>query len=412
MSNKKDFVVGLDIGTTKICAIVGEIAEAGPNPVIDIIGIGTAPSNGLRKGVVINIDSTVDSIAKAVEEAELMAGVEISTVYTGIAGGHIKSFNSTGIVAIKDKEIQQGDVQRVIDAAKAVAIPLDREVIHIIPQEYVIDDQDGIRDPIGMNGVRLEAKVHIVTGAVSSAQNIIKCANKAGLNVSEICLEPIASAEAVLSQDEKDLGVVLVDIGGGTSDIAIFKEGAIVYTGVLAIGGHHITNDISVGLRTPIAEAEKIKIDYGCSLASLVSNDETIEVPGVGGRKPRILSRRLLAEIIEPRVEEIFQLIHTEIKKSGFADVLSGGVVITGGTTLLEGMPELAEYVFEMPVKRGIPMGIGGLRDVVNSPKFATGVGLLKYGARQMQRTRFPIREKNIYDKVRGSMRTWMKDLF
>jgi cell division protein FtsA len=412
MSNKKDFVVGLDIGTTKICAIVGEIAEAGPNPVIDIIGIGTAPSNGLRKGVVINIDSTVDSIAKAVEEAELMAGVEISTVYTGIAGGHIKSFNSTGIVAIKDKEIQQGDVQRVIDAAKAVAIPLDREVIHIIPQEYVIDDQDGIRDPIGMNGVRLEAKVHIVTGAVSSAQNIIKCANKAGLNVSEICLEPIASAEAVLSQDEKDLGVVLVDIGGGTSDIAIFKEGAIVYTGVLAIGGHHITNDISVGLRTPIAEAEKIKIDYGCALAALVSNDETIEVPGVGGRKPRILSRRLLAEIIEPRVDEIFQLIHTEIKKSGFADVLSGGVVITGGTTLLEGMPELAEYIFEMPVKRGIPMGIGGLRDVVNSPKFATGVGLLKYGARQLQRTRFPIREKNIYDKVRGSMRTWVKDLF
>lgn len=412
MSNKKDFVVGLDIGTTKICCIVGEVAEAGPNPVIDIIGIGTAPSNGLRKGVVINIDSTVDSIAKAVEEAELMAGVEISTVYTGIAGGHIKSFNSTGIVAIKDKEIQQGDVQRVIDAAKAVAIPLDREVIHIIPQEYVIDDQDGIRDPIGMNGVRLEAKVHIVTGAVSSAQNIIKCANKAGLNVSEICLEPIASAEAVLSQDEKDLGVVLVDIGGGTSDIAIFKEGAIVYTGVLAIGGHHITNDISVGLRTPIAEAEKIKIDYGCALASLVSSDDTIEVPGVGGRKPRILSRRLLAEIIEPRVEEIFQLIHSEIQKSGFADVLSGGVVITGGTTLLEGMPELAEFIFEMPVKRGIPMGIGGLRDVVNSPKFATGVGLLKYGARQMQRTRFPIREKNIYDKVRGSMRTWMKDLF
>ena len=356
MSNKKDFVVGLDIGTTKICCIVGEVAEAGPNPVIDIVGIGTAPSNGLRKGVVINIDSTVESISKAVEEAELMAGVEISTVYTGIAGGHIKSFNSTGIVAIKDKEIQQSDIQRVIDAAKAVAIPLDREVIHIIPQEYVIDDQDGIRDPIGMSGVRLEAKVHIVTGAVSSAQNIIKCANKAGLNVSEICLEPIASSEAVLSQDEKDLGVVLVDIGGGTSDIAIFKEGSIVYTGVLAICGHHITNDISVGLRTPIAEAEKIKIDYGCALASLVSSDDTIEVPGVGGRKPRILSRRLLAEIIEPRVEEIFNLIHSEIQKSGYADVLSGGVVIKGGSTLLEGMPELAEFIFEMPVKRGIPM--------------------------------------------------------
>ncbi|MEN9722561.1 MAG: hypothetical protein RJB38_547 [Pseudomonadota bacterium] len=412
MSNKKDFVVGLDIGTTKICCIVGEVSEAGPNSMIDIIGIGTAPSNGLRKGVVINIDSTVDSISKAVEEAELMAGVEISTVYTGIAGGHIKSFNSNGIVAIKDKEIQQGDVQRVIDAAKAVAIPLDREVIHIIPQEYVIDDQDGIRDPIGMSGVRLEAKVHIVTGAVSSAQNIIKCANKAGLNVAEICLEPIASSEAVLAQDERDIGVVLVDIGGGTSDIAIFKDGAIVHTGVLAIGGHHITNDISVGLRAPISEAEKIKIDYGCALASLVNSDDTIEVAGVGGRKPRILSRRLLAEIIEPRVEEIFQLIHTEIQKSGFANVLSGGVVITGGSTLLEGMPELAECVFEMPVKRGLPMGIGGLRDVVNSPKYATGVGLLKYGARQLSRTRFPIREKNIYDKVRGSMRSWMKDLF
>jgi cell division protein FtsA len=416
MSNKKDFVVGLDIGTTKICCIVGEIVESGPNPAIDIIGIGTSPSNGLRKGVVINIDSTVESISKAVEEAELMAGVEISTVYTGIAGGHIKSFNSTGIVAIKDKEISENDVQRVIDAAKAVAIPLDREVIHIIPQEYVIDEQDGIRDPIGMSGVRLEAKVHIVTGAVSSAQNIIKCANKAGLNVAEICLEPIASSEAVLSQDEKDLGVVLVDIGGGTSDIAIFKEGAVVHTGVLAIGGNHITNDISVGLRTPIAEAEKIKIQYGCALASLVSADDTIEVPGVGGRKPRILSRKLLAEIIEPRVEEMFNLIHMEIQKSGFQDVLSGGIVITGGSTLLEGMPELAEYVFEMPVKRGIPAGIGGLRDVVNSPKFATGVGLLKYGAlnygRHMGKNRFTIREKNIYDKVRGSMRTWIKDLF
>jgi cell division protein FtsA len=416
MSNKKDFVVGLDIGTTKICCIVGEIVEPGLNPVIDIIGIGTAPSNGLRKGVVINIDSTVDSITKAVEEAELMAGVEISSVYTGIAGGHIKSFNSTGIVAIKDKEINENDVQRVIDAAKAVAIPLDREVIHIIPQEYVVDEQDGIRDPIGMNGVRLEAKVHIVTGAVSSAQNIIKCANKAGLNVSEICLEPIASSEAVLSQDEKDLGVVLVDIGGGTSDIAIFKEGSVVYTGVLAIGGNHITNDISVGLRTPIAEAEKIKIQHGCALASLVSADDTIEVPGVGGRKPRILSRKLLAEIIEPRVEEIFNLIHTEIQKSGFQDVLSGGIVITGGSTLLEGMPELAEYVFEMPVKRGIPSGIGGLRDVVNSPKFATGVGLLHYGARNLGRhlgrNRFTIRDKNIYDKVRGSMRSWIKDLF
>ncbi|MBS1963466.1 MAG: cell division protein FtsA [Bdellovibrionales bacterium] len=410
--SKKDFVVGLDIGTTKICCIVGEVHERGPNPTIDIIGIGAAPSVGLRKGVVINIDSTVESITKAVEEAELMAGVEISSVFTGIAGGHIKSFNSSGVVAVKDKEINENDVQRCIDAAKAVAIPLDREVIHIMPQEFIIDGQDGIRDPIGMNGMRLEGKVHIVTGAVSSAQNIIKCANKAGLNVTEICLEPIASAAAVLSEDEKDLGVVLVDIGGGTSDIAIFKDGAIVYTGVLAIGGNHITNDIAVGLRCPQHEAEKLKIAHGCGLASLVRPDETIEVAGVGGRKPRMVPRRLLAEIIEPRVEEMFSLIQREVIQSGHGDVLSGGVVITGGSSLLEGMPEMAEFIFEMPVKRGIPQGIGGLRDVVNSPKFATGVGLLKYGARNGSKAKFQIREKNIYDKVRGSMRTWIKDLF
>ncbi|MBY0470209.1 cell division protein FtsA [bacterium] len=410
--SKKDFVVGLDIGTTKICCIVGEIVEAGPNPLIDIVGIGTAPSSGLRKGVVINMDATVESITKAVEEAELMAGVEIGSVFTGIAGGHIKSFNSTGIVAIKDREITEQDVQRVVDAAKAVAIPMDREVIHIIPQEFLIDDQDGIRDPIGMSGVRLECKVHIVTGAVSSAQNIIRCANKAGLNVSEICLEPIASSEAVLSQDEKELGVVLVDIGGGTSDIAIFKEGAVVHTGVLAIGGNHITNDIAVGLRTPQNEAEKIKIRYGCAMSSLIRPDETIEVPGVGGRKPRVVPRRLLAEIIEPRVEEIFSLIQREVMKSGYADLLSAGIVITGGSTLLEGMPELAEFIFEMPVKRGIPQNIGGLRDVVNSPKFATGVGLLKYGSKRGEKNKFPIRDKNIYDKVRGSMRNWIKDLF
>jgi cell division protein FtsA len=412
VSARKDIVVGLDIGTTKICCIVGEIVESGPHNIIDIVGIGTAPSSGLRKGVVINIDSTVESIGKAVEEAELMAGVEIGSVFTGIAGGHIKSFNSNGIVAIKDKEITAQDVQRVIDAAKAVAIPLDREVIHIIPQEYVIDDQDGIRDPIGMNGVRLEAKVHIVTGAVSSAQNIIKCANRAGLNVAEICLEPIASAEAVLSQDEKELGVILVDIGGGTSDIAIFREGALVHTGVLAVGGHHITNDIAVGLRTPMNEAERVKIQHGCAMASLVNPEETIEVPGVGGRKSRVVSRRLLAEIIEPRVEEMFSLIHREVQKTGHIDLLSGGVVITGGTTLLEGMPEMAEFIFEMPVKRGIPQGIGGLRDVVNSPKFATAVGLLKYGARNSARSKFAIRDKNIYDKVRGSMKSWIRDLF
>ena len=410
--SKKDFVVGLDIGTTKICCIVGEVVESGPHPIIDIVGIGTAPSAGLRKGVVVNIDTTVESISKAVEEAELMAGVEISNVYAGIAGGHIKSFNSTGVVAIKDREISQQDVRRVIDAAKAVAIPTDRDIIHVIPQEFIIDDQDGIKDPIGMSGVRLECKVHIVTAAVSSAQNIVKCANKSGLNVAEICLQPIASSEAVLSADERELGVVLVDIGGGTSDIAIYREGSIVHTGVLAIGGNHITNDIAVGLRTPNHEAEKLKIKYGCALSSLVSADETIEVPGVGGRKPRIVARKLLAEIIEPRVEEIFTLIQTEVMRSGYGELLSAGVVLTGGSTLLEGMTEISEFVFDMPVKRGFPHGVGGIRDVVSSPKFATGVGLLKFGARNLVKSKFPMRDRHIYDKVRDSMKTWIKDLF
>ena len=410
--SKKDFIAGLDIGTTKICCIVGEIVESGHNPIIDIAGIGTAPSTGLRKGVVVNIESTVESISKAIEEAELMAGVEINTVYAGIAGGHIKSFNSTGVVAVKDKEITPQDVQRVIDAAKAVAIPMDREVIHIIPQEYVIDDQDGIREPIGMSGVRLETRVHIVTGAISSAQNIIKCANKAGLNVAEIWLEPIASAEAVLTEDERELGVVLVDIGGGTSDLAILRDGAVVHTSVLAIGGNHVTNDIALGLRTPQHEAEQIKIQYGCAMASMVKPDEMIEVSGVGGRKPRVISRRVLAEIIEPRMEEIFSLIQREVMKSGYQELLSGGVVITGGSTLLQGTPELAEMVFEMPVKRGVPLGVGGLADVVNSPKFATGVGLVRYGARNTKKAKFSIRERNIYEKIRGSMKSWVKDLF
>ena len=407
---KKDFIVGLDIGTTKICAIVGEVTESG----IDIVGIGTHPSTGLRKGVVINIESTVDSITKAIEEAELMAGSKITAVYAGIAGGHIKSFNSHGIVAVKDKEITEGDVQRVLDAAKAIAIPMDREVIHVVPQEYIIDDQDGIKEPVGMSGVRLESKVHIVTGAVSSAQNIIKSCNKSGLNVTEIVLEPIASGEAVLTHDERELGVVLVDIGGGTSDLAIFSQGALVHTGVLTLGGNHITNDIAVGLRTPQNEAEKIKIKFGCAMSSLVKGDETIEVPSVGGRKPRTVPRKLLAEIIEPRVEEIFSLIQREIVKSGYQDMLASGIVITGGTTILDGMVELAEFIFDMPVKRGVPIGVGGLKDVVNSPKFATGVGLLKYAARKnASRTKFPIRDRaKVYDKVRSSMKGWLKDLF
>jgi len=301
-----ELIVGLDIGTTKICAIVGELTENG----IDIIGIGTHPSKGLRKGVVVNIEATVASIRRAIEEAELMAGCEIAHVYTGIAGGHIKGFNSQGIVAVKDKEVREADIARVIDAAKAVAIPLDREVIHVLPQEYIIDDQGGIREPLGMSGVRLEAKVHIVTGAVSSAQNIVKCANRTGLNVSDIVLQPLASSEAVLSEDEKELGVCLVDIGGGTTDIVIFSGGSIVHTAVIALGGNNLTSDIAIGLRTPAHEAERIKQKHGCALASMVSKDETIEVPSVGGRQPRVLGRQILCEILEPRVEEIFQLVH------------------------------------------------------------------------------------------------------
>ena len=403
-----EIIVGLDIGTTKICAIVGELTDSG----IDIIGIGTHPSKGLRKGVVVNIEATVSSIRRAVEEAELMAGAEISHVYTGIAGGHIKGFNSQGIVAVKDKEVREADIARVIDAAKAVAIPLDREVIHVLPQEFIIDDQGGIKEPLGMAGVRLEAKVHIVTGAVSSAQNIVKCANRTGLNVADIVLQPLASAEAVLSDDEKELGVCLVDIGGGTTDIAIFSGGSIVHTAVIALGGNNLTSDIAIGLRTPAHEAERIKQKFGCALASMVSKDETIEVPSVGGRQPRVLGRQILCEILEPRVEEIFQLVHREIQKCGYEDLLASGVVITGGSTLLAGMPELAEEVLGLPVRRGMPRGIGGLVDVVKSPMYATGVGLVVYGARNLDRRMFRIREENVYRKVKGRMREWLEEIF
>lgn len=403
-----EIVVGLDIGTTKICAIVGELTEAG----IDIIGIGTHPSKGLRKGVVVNIESTVSSIRRAIEEAELMAGAEISHVYTGIAGGHIKGFNSQGIVAVKEGEVRDTDIARVIDAAKAVAIPLDREVIHVLPQEYIIDEQGGIKEPLGMAGVRLEAKVHIVTGAVSSAQNIVKCANRTGLNVSDIVLQPLASAEAVLSDDEKELGVCLVDIGGGTTDLAIFSGGSIVHTAVIALGGNNLTSDIAIGLRTPAHEAERIKQKYGCCLSTMVDKDETMEVPSVGGRSSRVLGRQILTEILEPRVEEIFQLVHREIQKCGYEDLLASGVVITGGSTLLAGMPELAEEVIGLPVRRGMPRGIGGLVDVVRSPMYATGVGLVVYGAKNQDRRMFRIREENVYKKIKGRMREWLEEVF
>ncbi|MCK9172581.1 cell division protein FtsA [Desulfuromonas thiophila] len=409
MSNRREnLIVGLDIGTTKICAIIGSMTENG----LEIVGIGSCPSRGLRKGVVINIESTVEAIRKALREAELMAGCEIHSVFAGIAGAHITGCNSQGVIAIKNREVTADDIQRVIDAAKAIAIPMDREVIHVLPQEYIIDDQDGIKEPLGMSGVRLEAKVHIVTGAVASAQNIVKSCNKANVSVADIVLEPLASAEAVLSSDEKELGVAIVDIGGGTTDLAIFIDGAIKHTAVLALGGNHLTNDIALGLRTPNAEAERIKQQYGCCLTNLVGKDETIEVPSVGGREPRILSRQLLAEILEPRVEEIFTLVNREIIRSGYEDLIASGVVITGGSSILPGMPELAEQIFNLPVRRGLPQGVGGLIDVVRSPVYATGVGLVIYGSQHQKVEHFAVGQEGVFNRVMRRMKEWFSEFF
>ena len=408
MSKKGALIVGLDIGTTKVCAIVGEETEDG----VDIIGVGTYPSKGLRKGVVVNIDATVEAIRRAVEEAELMAGCDIAAVYAGISGSHIEGLNSHGIVAIKEKEVKETDVARVIDAAQAVALPLDREVIHVLPQEYIVDHQDGIKDPMGMNGVRLEAKVHMVSASIASGQNIIKCANRCGLSVEALVLEPLAASRTVLSADEKELGVVMIDIGGGTTDIVVFSGGSLVYTSVLPLGGNHVTNDIAVGLRTPAVEAERIKQKYGCALGSMVRADETIEVPSVGGRKPRVLPRQILTEIIEPRLEELFSLVKKRLRDSGVEEALGSGVVITGGTSLLEGMPELAEQVFDMPVRRGLPKGVGGLVDVVKNPMYAAAVGLVLYGLEESQKKLLRRDENHLYGKVKDRMRHWLGEFF
>jgi cell division protein FtsA len=372
----RNLIVGLDIGTSKVVAIVGELRADG---VMEIIGLGSHPSRGLKKGVVVNIESTVQSIQRAVEEAELMAGCEIHSVYAGIAGSHVRSLNSHGIVAIKDKEVNQGDVERVIDAAKAVAIPADQKILHVLPQEYIIDSQEGIRDPIGMSGVRLEAKVHIVTGADSAAQNIVKCIQRCGLAVDDIVLEQLASSYAVLTDDEKDLGVCIVDIGGGTTDIAVFGGGAIRHTAVIPIAGDQVTNDIAVSMRTPTQYAEDIKKKYACALSQLANPDETIEVPSVGDRPPRRLARQTLAEIVEPRYEELFSLIRDELRRSGFEESVAAGIVLTGGSAKMEGAIELAEEVFHMPVRLGVPQYVSGLVDVVSNPIHATGVGLLLY---------------------------------
>ncbi len=411
MSKKteKNLIVGLDIGTSKVVAIVGEI---NPDGGVEIIGIGSHPSRGLKKGTVVNIESTVQSIQRAVEEAELMAGCQIHSVYAGIAGSHIRSLNSHGIVAIRDKEVGQGDIDRVLDAARAVAIPADQKVLHTLPQEFIIDNQEGIREPIGMSGVRLEAKVHMVTGAVSAAQNIVKCVRRCGLEVDDVILEQLASSYAVLTDDEKELGVCLVDIGGGTTDIAIFTEGAIRHTAVIPIAGDQVTNDIAVALRTPTQYAEEIKLKYACALTQLATSEETIEVPGVGERESRRLARKVLAEVVEPRYEELFMLVQAELRRSGFEDICASGIVLTGGCSKIEGAVELAEEIFHMPVRLGVPQATTGLADVVRNPIHATGVGLLLFGHEHWNSSR---EEQPLDTGVKGiwqRMKSWFTGNF
>ena len=405
----KKLIVGLDIGTSKVSAVVGEVSEERG---VDVIGIGIHPSRGLKKGVVVNIESTVQSIQRAVEEAELMAGCQINSVYAGIAGSHIRSLNSHGIVAIRDKEVTASDVDRVIDAARAVAIPADQKIIHILPQEFIIDNQEGIKEPIGMSGVRLESKVHMVTGAVSAAQNIIKCVRRCGLEVDDIILQQLASSYSVLLDDEKELGVCLVDIGGGTTDIAVFTEGAIRHTAVIPIAGDQVTNDIAVALRTPTQNAEEIKVKYACALAQLATAEESIEVPSVGERPPRRLARQTLAEVVEPRYEELLTLVQAELRRSGFEDLIAAGVVLTGGSSKMEGLMELAEEILHMPVRIGAPQSVSGLTDVVRNPIYATGVGLLLFGHNNMHERGAQSVSSGSFKSVWDRMKSWFQGNF
>lgn len=404
----KNLLVAMDIGTSKIVTIVGEISDDGE---IEVIGLGSHPSNGLKKGVVVNIESTVSSMQRSAEEAELMAGCQIHSVYAGIAGSHIRSLNSHGIVAIRDREVTQVDLDRVIDAARAVAIPADQRVLHVLPQEYIIDDQEGIREPIGMAGVRLEAKVHIVSGAASAAQNIVKCVRRCGLEVDDFILEQLASSYSVLMTDEKELGVCLVDIGGGTTDIAVFIGGAIVHTAVIPIAGDQVTNDIAVALRTPTQFAEQIKVKYACALAQLATTDETIEVPSVGDRPPRRLARQTLAEVVEPRYDELFGLVLAELRRSGFENLIASGVVLTGGSSKMEGVIDLAEEVFHMPVRLGVPQFVTGLTEVVSNPIHATGVGLLLF-AREQRRKGVEGANISGFSAVVARLKSWFEGHF
>lgn len=405
-SSNEQMIVGLDIGTSKVVAIVG---IAGNDGQLEIIGMGMHRSSGMKKGVVVNIESTVHAIQRAVEEAELMAGCHIHSVYAGIAGSHIRSLNSHGIVAIRDREVHQLDIERVIDAARAVAIPADQEILHVLPQEFIIDNQEGVREPLGMSGVRLEAKVHLVTCAANAALNIKKCIRRCGLEVEDIILEQLASSYAVLTEDEKQLGVCLVDLGGGTTDIAIFSDGAIRHTGVIPIAGDQVTNDIAMALRTPTAHAEELKIKYACALAKLTGPDETIKVPSVGDRPPRDLSRQALAEVVEPRYDELFTLVQAELRRSGFEDLIAAGIVLTGGTGKMEGVVELAEEIFHMPVRLGAPQNIQGLTDIVNNPIYSTGVGLLLYGMQQHREGRKVIRKPDEGSGWLGRVKNWFQ---
>ncbi|MBU1627880.1 cell division protein FtsA [bacterium] len=411
MMKKKNTIVGLDVGTTKISTIVAEIINKDN---VDIIGIGTTPSNGLRKGVVVDIEETVRSIKSSIEEAELMSCVNIDEVYVGIAGDHIRSYNSTGVIGIsgKKREITKSEITRVIDAAKAVAIPMDREVLHIIPQEFIVDNQDGIRDPTGMEGVRLEVVVHIVTGAVSSANNIVNSVTKTGITVKDIVLEQLASSEAVLTKDEKDLGVALVDIGGGTTDLAVFSTNSIRHTSVLALGGNHVTSDIAIGLSTPTQKAEELKIHHGNAFSSLISKNELVEIASVGGRPPRMITKQELCNIIEPRMSEILTLVGIELRRYGYMDRIPAGVVLTGGTSMLEGIIELAEDIFGLPVRRGVPVNIGGLSDVVSNPMYSTGVGLVLYGLRNRSKDYLRSSANNgAFFKIMKRMKAWFGEI-
>lgn len=406
---KENIVVGLDIGTTKVCALVAEVSrENRPK----IIGIGTSLSKGLKKGVVINIEETVESVKKAVEEAKKMAGVEIKDVYTGIAGGHINGLNSRGVVAIKNQEVTMADIEKAIEAARAVAIPPDREILHVVPQEFIVDGQKGIKNPLGISGVRLEVEVHIITGAITSVQNIVKSINKAGLEVTDIILQPLASSEAVLTPDEKDLGVALIDIGGGTTDLAVFVNGSVSHTAVIGIGGNHLTNDIAVGLRTPTAEAERLKIQYGCAMTSLLRENDPIEVSSIGGRPPRLVSHQAIAEIIEPRAEEIFSLTSKEMRKIDYVDMISSGIVLTGGSSIMEGMAEVAEKMTGMPVRRGTPSHIEGLSDTLCHPMYATGMGILLCAMQQQGMEENKFKNGHLFENIYHRMKNWFGGFF